>query len=64
MQKRKQPYVPSNCTTFEELAPIETMLSSTPGASLSQQVMQKKDIAETYNYLPYVRKHKHIKLSI
>jgi hypothetical protein len=50
VQERMKPYVPSNCTTFEELAPIETMLNNTPGASLSQQVMQRKDIAETYNF--------------
>jgi len=50
---RLQSYVPSNCTTFEVLAPKETMLSKTLGASLSQQVMPRKDIATTYNYLLY-----------
>jgi hypothetical protein len=48
-----QSYVPSNCTTFEVLAPKETMLSKTLGASLSQQVMPRKDKAATYNYLLY-----------
>lgn len=53
VQERMQRSLPSNCTAFEELAPIETRLSNTPEASLAQQVMQRKGIAGTYNNLFY-----------